>query len=61
MDEITAIRRMKAGDFGGLESLMARFQVKAVRAAFLITRDSPGGGCRSGCFPAHFSTRGPFR
>ena len=39
MDEITAIRRMKAGDFGGLESLMARFQVKAVRAAFLITRD----------------------
>jgi RNA polymerase sigma-70 factor (ECF subfamily) len=39
MDEITAIRRMKAGDFGGLESLMARYQVKAARAAFLITRD----------------------
>lgn len=37
MDEITAIRRMKAGEFGGLESLMARYQVKAVRTAFLIT------------------------
>jgi len=39
MDEITAIRRMKAGDFSGLESLMACYQVKAVRTAFLITRD----------------------
>jgi RNA polymerase sigma-70 factor (ECF subfamily) len=39
MDELTAIRCMKAGEFGGLESLMARYQVKAVRAAFLITRD----------------------
>jgi RNA polymerase sigma-70 factor, ECF subfamily len=39
MDEVTAIRRMKAGDFGGLESLMARYQVKAARAALLITRD----------------------
>ncbi len=40
MDEVTAIRRMKAGDFGGLESLMERYQVKAARAAFLITRDT---------------------
>ncbi len=39
MDEITAIRRLKAGDFGGLEYLMSRYQVKAARAAFLITRD----------------------
>ncbi len=39
MDEITAIRRMKAGDFGGLEYLMLQYQVKAARAAFLITRD----------------------
>lgn len=39
MDEITGIRRMKTGKFGGLESLMARYQAKAVRAAFLITRD----------------------
>ena len=30
---------MKDGDFGGLEYLMARYQVKAARAAFLITRD----------------------
>jgi RNA polymerase sigma-70 factor (ECF subfamily) len=39
MDEIAAIHQMKAGDFGGLESLMARYQVKATRAAFLITQD----------------------
>ena len=39
MDEITAISRLKAGDFGGLEYLMAHYQVKALRAAFLITRD----------------------
>lgn len=39
MDEITAIRRLKEGDFGGLEYLMELYQVKAVRAAFLIVRD----------------------
>jgi RNA polymerase sigma-70 factor, ECF subfamily len=39
MDELTAIRRLKAGDFGGLEYLMAQYQVKALRAAFLILRD----------------------
>lgn len=39
MDEVTAIRRMKAGDFGGLEYLMERYQVRAIRAAFLVTRD----------------------
>jgi RNA polymerase sigma-70 factor, ECF subfamily len=39
MDEITAIRRLKAGDFSGLEYLMERYQVKAGRAAFLIVRD----------------------
>lgn len=38
MYEIAAFRRMKAGDFGGLENLMERYQVKAARA-FLITRD----------------------
>ena len=41
MDEQQAIQRMKRGDIGGLEYLVARYQVKAVRAAFLITRD-PG-------------------
>lgn len=39
MDETTAIRRLKEGDFGGLEYLMERYQVKATRAAFLIVRD----------------------
>jgi RNA polymerase sigma-70 factor (ECF subfamily) len=39
MDEKTAVRRLKEGDFGGLEYLMAKYQVKAMRAAFLIMRD----------------------
>jgi RNA polymerase sigma-70 factor (ECF subfamily) len=39
MDEATAIRRLKNGDFGGLEYLMYQYQAKATRAAFLITRD----------------------
>jgi len=38
-DDLTAIRRLKAGDIGGLETLVCRYQVKAIRAAFLILRD----------------------
>ena len=41
MDEQQAIQRLKNGDIGGLEFLVARHQVKAVRTAYLITRD-PG-------------------
>jgi len=40
MDEQLAIQRLKIGDISGLEFLVARYQVKAVRTAFLITRDS---------------------
>lgn len=39
MDEIEAIQRLKNGDISGLEFLVARHQVKAVRTAYLITRD----------------------
>jgi RNA polymerase sigma-70 factor, ECF subfamily len=39
MDDLEAIRRLKRGDLGGLEMLMERYQVKAARAAFLITHD----------------------
>lgn len=39
MDEKQAIQRLKSGDIGGLEFLVARHQVKALRAAYLITRD----------------------
>jgi len=39
MDDLEAIRRIKQGDMGGLEALMERYQVKAARAAFLITHD----------------------
>jgi RNA polymerase sigma-70 factor (ECF subfamily) len=39
MDDLDSIRRLKRGDMGGLETLMERYQVKAARAAFLITYD----------------------
>ena len=39
MDEQQAIQRLKKGDLGGLEFLVGRYQVKAVRTAYLITRD----------------------
>ena len=39
MDDLQAIQRLKRGDPGALELLMARYQVKAARAAFLIRRD----------------------
>lgn len=39
MDEQGAIQRLKQGEVGGLELLVSHHQVKAVRAAYLITRD----------------------
>jgi RNA polymerase sigma-70 factor, ECF subfamily len=39
MDEKKAIQRLKDGEIGGLEFLVYRYQVKAVRTAYLITRD----------------------
>ena len=39
MDDGQAIRRLKSGDIGGLETLVSRYQVKAVRTAFLVTHD----------------------
>jgi RNA polymerase sigma-70 factor (ECF subfamily) len=39
VDEQQAIQRLKSGDIGGLEFLVTRHQVKAVRTAYLITRD----------------------
>lgn len=39
MDDLQAIRRLKAGDIGGLEILVARYQRKAVQTAYLITHD----------------------
>ena len=40
MDEEQAIRQLKAGDIGGLETLVSLYQLRAVRTAFLITRDT---------------------
>jgi RNA polymerase sigma-70 factor (ECF subfamily) len=39
MDEQQAIQRLKDGDISGLEFLVNCHQVKAVRTAYLITRD----------------------
>ncbi len=39
MEDGQAIQRLKQGDLGGLEPLMARYQVQAARVAFLITQD----------------------
>jgi RNA polymerase sigma-70 factor (ECF subfamily) len=39
MDDFEAIGRIKQGDIGGLELLIARYQLKAIRTAFLITHD----------------------
>jgi len=39
VDEKQAIQRLKNGDIGGLEFLVMHHQVKAVRTAYLITRD----------------------
>jgi RNA polymerase sigma-70 factor, ECF subfamily len=36
-----AIRRLKRGEIAGLECLIARYQAKALRTAFLITNDEP--------------------
>jgi RNA polymerase sigma-70 factor, ECF subfamily len=41
MDDLQAIRRLKNGDIGGLEHLIARYQAKAVRTAYLITQREP--------------------
>ncbi len=41
MDDLQAIRRLKNGDIGGLEILIARYQAKAVRTAYLVTHDAP--------------------
>lgn len=41
MLEQEALQRLKRGDIGGLEFLVSQYQVKAVRTAYLITRD-PG-------------------
>jgi RNA polymerase sigma-70 factor (ECF subfamily) len=39
MDEPQAIARLTCGDISGLELLVSRYQVRAVRAAYLICRD----------------------
>lgn len=39
MNDLQAVQRLKDGDIGGLEYLVARYQSRAVRTAFLVTHD----------------------
>ncbi len=39
MTDNEAIYRLKSGDIGGLEILVTRYQVRALRSAFLILHD----------------------
>lgn len=41
VDERNAIAQLKRGDIHGLDMLMRIYQVRALRAAFVITRDLP--------------------
>jgi RNA polymerase sigma-70 factor (ECF subfamily) len=41
MEDLQAIRRLKNGDIGGLEILIARHEAKAVRTAYLVTNHEP--------------------
>ncbi len=41
MDDQTAISRLKQGDLTGLETLVSRYQVQAVHAAYMIVYDRP--------------------
>lgn len=41
MEDREAIARLQRGDIGGLEVLVRRYQVQAVRVAYLVTRDRP--------------------
>ena len=41
MEDRIAISRIKQGDLNGLETLVTRYQVRAVRAAYLILHDRP--------------------
>ena len=41
MEDLQAIRRLKRGEIGGLECLIAHYQGKALRTAFLITHHEP--------------------
>ena len=41
LDDLQAIRRLKSGDIGGMELLIACYQARAVRTAYLITHDEP--------------------
>jgi len=39
MDDLQTIQRLKRGDISALESLVLRYQVQAIRAAFLVIHD----------------------
>jgi hypothetical protein len=47
MDDLQAILRFFSGDINGLDFLISKYQVKAVRTAYLVTRNEPMAGNRA--------------
>jgi RNA polymerase sigma-70 factor (ECF subfamily) len=41
MDETQVLKRLKKGDISAMDELVLRYQTKAIRTAYLITRDEP--------------------
>ncbi len=41
MNDVQAVLRLKSGDINGLDFLITRYQVKAVRTAYLVTQNKP--------------------
>lgn len=41
MDDLHAVLRLKSGDINGLDFLITKYQVKAVRTAYLVTQNRP--------------------
>jgi RNA polymerase sigma-70 factor, ECF subfamily len=39
LEDLQSITRLREGDIGGLEALVERYQIRALRAAYLITHD----------------------
>ena len=40
MTEREAVERLQRGDIGGIEFLVRQYQVRAVRGAYLVTREA---------------------
>lgn len=68
MDDVIAIQRLKNGDISGLKALVERYELKALRTAWLISQDNAiaedsvqSAFLRAAKAIAQFDTRRPFQ